>query len=451
MRVLLTSTSGAGHFGPLVPFANAVRRAGHDVLVAAPVSAQPLVERAGLPFMSHADPPESELGPFWEGVQAGLAGNPNELVVGKLFAGIRARASLPGIELAIDAWRPDIVVRETCEFAAAVAAEARGVPQARVGAATPDEANEIVLAELFGRVRAAAALPGMELAMDAWRPDLVLRESCEFAGAVAGEARGIPVARVGIGTYAMESWAVRAAAPAVSELRFAAGLEPDPSGHRLAASPYLTLTPAAMEIAGGPEPAGALRFHDAAPPLRAVRAGDDDPLVYVSFGSVAPTMGFFPDLYRAVIDALAALPIRLLVTVGDAADPAALGPLPAHVRVERWIPQAAVFTEADAMVGHGGFGTTLGALLAAVPQVVVPLFADQPYNARQVEALGAGIAADAKDPAGIRAAVERLLDEPAFRVAAGRVALEAQGLPAIDEAPAALEAVAAAARRRRAA
>ena len=136
------------------------------------------------------------------------------------------------------------------------------------------------------------------------------------------------------------------------------------------------------------------------------------------------------------------------MTVGDAADPAELGPLPANVDVERWIPQAQVFTRADAMVGHGGFGTTLGALLAGVPQVVVPLFADQPHNARRIADLGAGLAADAHDPAGVRAAVERLLAEPGFRVAAGRVALEAQGLPPVDAAPAALQALAAQARRR---
>jgi UDP:flavonoid glycosyltransferase YjiC (YdhE family) len=126
------------------------------------------------------------------------------------------------------------------------------------------------------------------------------------------------------------------------------------------------------------------------------------------------------------------------VTVGEAADPAALGPLPAHVRVERWIPQAEVFSEADVMVGHGGFGTTLGALLAGLPQVVVPLFADQPYNAERIAAVGAGLATD---PARVREAVERVLAEPAFRLAAGRVALEAQRLPSIDEAPAALEAL----------
>ncbi len=384
MRVLLASTPGAGHLGPLIPFAHAIRRAGHEILVAASISALPRVERADLPFISIADPLVRDLEPVW----------------------------------------------------------------ARVRAATPDEANDIVLGDLFGRARAGAALPGLELAMDAWRPDVVVRESCEFASAVAAEARNIPVARVGPGLLLMEHRAVRAAAPAVDELRRWAGLEPDAAGERLAASPYLTLTPGSVERPGVPEPARTLRFHDAPPPLRVVRSAGSAPLVYVSFGSVAPSMGYFPGLYRTVIDALADLPVRLLVTVGEAADPAELGPLPANVRVERWIPQAQVFTEADAMVGHGGFGTTLGALLAGVPQVVLPLFADQPYNAERVAGLGAGLTAGAEDPAGVRAAVERVLWEPAFRVAAGRVALEAQGLPSIDEAPRALSELVTAARRR---
>jgi UDP:flavonoid glycosyltransferase YjiC (YdhE family) len=374
MRVLLASTAGAGHLGPLVPFAHALRRAGHEILVAAPISAQPRVERAGLPSISFADALERDLAPVWE----------------------------------------------------------------RVRAATPDEANRLVLGELFGRVRARAALPGVELAIDAWRPDVVVRESCEFASAVAAEARDIPVARVGPFLLMLEDAAIRMAAPGVDELRRWAGLAPDPAGERLAASPYLTLTPASFELPDGPEPPHTWRFHDKPPPLRAVRPAGAPPLVYLTFGSVAAGMGFFPGLYREVIDALADLPIRLLVTVGETADPAALGPLPAHVRAERWIPQAEVFAEAGAMIGHGGFGTTMGALLAGVPQVVVPLFADQPYNAARVAALGAGVATD---PTGVRAAVERVLAEPAFRAAAGRVALEAQGLPPIDAAPAALEAL----------
>ena len=84
MRVLLASTSGPGHLGPLVPFANAIRRAGHDILVAAPISAQSRVERAGLPFISFADPLERDLEPVWERVRAATPDEANELVLGEL-------------------------------------------------------------------------------------------------------------------------------------------------------------------------------------------------------------------------------------------------------------------------------------------------------------------------------------------------------------------------------
>ena len=387
MRVLLTSTPGSGHLGPLFPFAHAIRRAGHEVLVAAPVSAQARVERAGLAYLSFADPLERDLAP--------------------------ARAKLPG--------------------------------------ASFEAANEIVIGELFAGVRARSALPGVELAMDAWRPHVVLRESAEFAAAVAAEARGIPHARVSPWLAMTEAFAVRTAAPAVDELRAWAGLEPDPAGERLAAAPYLTLTPPSLEAPGEPAPERILRFHDAAPRPHAVRRAGEAPLVYVTFGSVTPTLGHYPELYRAVIGALEDLPVRIVVTVGEAADPAELGPLPANVRAERWIPQAEILCDAAAMVGHGGFGTTVGALLAGVPQVVVPLFADQPYNARRIAELGAGLAADAQRPETIRAAVERLLAESSFRSVAARVAREAFTLPPIDSAASALLEFVHAAREQRAA
>ena len=387
MRVLLTSTPGSGHLGPLFPFAHALRRAGHEVLLAAPVSAQARVERAGLAYLSFADPLERHLEPHWAAARA----------------------------------------------------------------ADPEEANEIVVGQIFGGVRARAALSGIEIAMDAWRPDVVLRESCEFAGAVAAEAREIPHARVGIGLALTEAFAIRTAAPVLDELRAWAGLEPDPDGERLAATPYLTLTPASFEAPGGPLPEHVLRFHDSGARPHAAPDPDAPPLVYVTFGSVAPAMGFFPELHRAALDALADLPVRIVMTVGDAADPDELGPLPANVRAERWIPQAEILGEAAAMVGHGGFGTTIGALLAGVPQVVTPLFADQPYNAERVAGLGAGLTADSRHPETIRAGVERLLADPAFRIAAAGVAREAFALPPIEAAESALRELVHAARVRRAA
>ena len=226
-----------------------------------------------------------------------------------------------------------------------------------------------------------------------------MRESCEFASAVAAEAREIPVARVGAFLLTIEEYAIRAAAPAVDELRQWVGLA-SRSGRR--APRRLALPDAHARLVRAAGRAGAAAHAGASTTRRrrcgrCARAGTP-PLVYLSFGSVAATIGYFPGLYRDVIDALADLPIRLLVTVGEAADPAELGPLPAHVRAERWIPQAEVFTEADAMVGHGGFGTTMGALLAGVPQVVVPLFADQPYNAQRIAGLGAGLTVALRGP-----------------------------------------------------
>ena len=147
--------------------------------------------------------------------------------------------------------------------------------------------------------------------------------------------------------------------------------------------------PASLDAA--PAPARLRRFRDPLneQPREAVNGGP--PLVYVSFGSEAPRSRLFPDLYREVIHALAALPIRLLVTIGDHRDPAELGPLPASVRVERWVSQAEVMPHAAAMVGHGGSGSTLMALAAGVPLALIPLFVDGPENAAGVAKIGAGI------------------------------------------------------------
>src|SRR6187200_2298348 len=119
MRVLLASTAGAGHLGPLVPFARALRRAGHEILVAAPISAQPRVERAGLPSISVADPLERDLALVRERLRAATLDEANEIVLSETFGRVRSRAALPGMELAMDAWRPHVVVRESCEFASA--------------------------------------------------------------------------------------------------------------------------------------------------------------------------------------------------------------------------------------------------------------------------------------------------------------------------------------------
>lgn len=371
MRVLVATTAGAGHFGPVVPFANACRSAGHDVLVTAPASFAPSVERAGFVHRPFADSPQEE----WRAVFATLDGLSNR------------------------------------------------------------EANAVVVGEVFGRIDTRAALPGVEAVVRDWRPDLVLRETTELASYIVAAAAGIPHVQVAVGLASFEDFLSVLEEP-LTELGAAPGLP------GLRSDPRLSLVPPSFEDPAVPGPAGTRRFRDdvssSGDALPDWWPGSSDPLVYVTFGSVAAGLGLFPSLYRDVMAALADQPVRVLLTTGDAGEPADLGPAPANVHVERWWAQQAVMPHAAAMVGHGGFGTTLLALASGVPMVVVPLFADQPDNAGRVEAVGAGVALEGGSAAvgELGAALRRVLDDDSYRTAAGRMAEEIAGLPpAADAVP----------------
>ncbi|MDQ3379010.1 MAG: hypothetical protein M3546_01640 [Actinomycetota bacterium] len=106
-----------------------------------------------------------------------------------------------------------------------------------------------------------------------------------------------------------------------------------------------------------------------------------------------------------------------------------LSDVPANVHVERWVDEVDVLAHASAAVGHGGAGTTLSALAAGCPLVVVPLFGDQPANAIRVAAAGAGVVAPFE---GIRAGLELVLEDDSYREASRRISDEMCALPAID-------------------
>jgi UDP:flavonoid glycosyltransferase YjiC (YdhE family) len=124
---------------------------------------------------------------------------------------------------------------------------------------------------------------------------------------------------------------------------------------------------------------------------------------------------------RRIAAALGELPVRAVVTTGNAIDPADV-PAPANVQVVRSAPHSAILPHAAAVVTHGGHGTVVKALAAGVPLLVLPMGRDQLDNAARVVAQGAGL--QLKPGAGsaaIAAGVRRLLDEPAHREAAGRL------------------------------
>jgi UDP:flavonoid glycosyltransferase YjiC (YdhE family) len=399
MRILMATRGSAGHILPLAPFAHACLRAGHDVVVAAQPQHGANVERAGLAFAPLDDPPDHEWMPLLE------------------------------------------------DFG-------------RLGI---DAATARMVGDFFARIDVAAALPGLRAIVEDRRPDLVIRESWDFASALVAEEHGIPLVRVGLGLAAVEELSIGWAAASVDQARGAIGLPADPDGDRLRDAPYLTMVPEPLEDPAAPVPRITHRFRAATPrgaaPLADWWPGNDDPLVYVTFGSVTAGahLPYYPALYRDAIAALAPLRVRVLLTIGDDRDESELGPLPPNVHVERWVPQDAVAPHAAAIVCHGGYGTTLGALAHGVPLVVLPLFSgDQWATAAAVARAGAGVALDAERytravlalPGAethdrLPAAVQRVLDDPGYRREARRIADAMQALPPVDAAVDTLAAISA--------
>jgi UDP:flavonoid glycosyltransferase YjiC (YdhE family) len=156
--------------------------------------------------------------------------------------------------------------------------------------------------------------------------------------------------------------------------------------------------------------------------------------VYVTLGTVFnETPGLFPMVFEAVSD----LDANVVATVGKTVDPAGFRPLPKHVRVEQFIPQALVLPRCDAVIAHGGYGSLMGALRHGLPVVSVPLAAaDNSLNARRVEDLSAGIAVGerARSSEMIGSAIRAVLMEPRYREAAGRVAAAMAALPPFTDA-----------------
>ncbi|OLF18429.1 glycosyltransferase [Actinophytocola xanthii] len=163
----------------------------------------------------------------------------------------------------------------------------------------------------------------------------------------------------------------------------------------------------------------------------------DHPLVYLTLGTAFGTA----ELLRTAAEAVAALGARVVVTTGRV-DPAELGELPGTVTVHRWVAQAELVPHVDLVVHHGGSGTTLGALAAGVPQLLLPQGADQFANTEALTAAGVGLHLPPEDQTA-DAIAERtgaLLGRAGrpHRDAARSVAAEIAGMPSPAEVARAL-------------
>ncbi|MGE0718563.1 MAG: glycosyltransferase, partial [Alphaproteobacteria bacterium] len=172
------------------------------------------------------------------------------------------------------------------------------------------------------------------------------------------------------------------------------------------------------------------------------------PLVLVSFSTTF--QNHLGPLQR-VIDALATLPVKAVVTLGGSIYADEVEPAP-NVALLGSAPHAPIMAEAAVVVCHGGHGTVMKALAAGRPMLVIPHGRDQNDNAARVAERGAGIVLPPlASAAEIAHAVRRILAEPGFAASAARLGADVRREAAETPVFAMLEGLAACGTLRRAA
>jgi UDP:flavonoid glycosyltransferase YjiC (YdhE family) len=111
------------------------------------------------------------------------------------------------------------------------------------------------------------------------------------------------------------------------------------------------------------------------------------------------------------------------VTIGEQNDVSSLGQQPANVHVERWLPLPLLLPRCTAAVCHAGSGTTLAALGAGLPLLLLPQGADQFQNAAACARAGVArvITPDAFSAESVAAELANLVCDARYRLAAQRV------------------------------
>lgn len=268
-----------------------------------------------------------------------------------------------------------------------------------------------------------------------WRPDLVVHDPVSLDGPLAARAAGVPAV--------MSLWGpVGTAEP--GHLRTI----PDDIASSFARHGFADRGPEQVDHVLDPCP------DSLAPPTEAKRL----PIRYLPYNGAGPTppgpLGPGPRprvcvawstaltamsgpqtyLLPELVDRLAALDAEVVVTATEQ-DAAALGRVPASVRVLVRCPLRLLLPGCAAVVHHGGAGSTMTALWAGVPQLGLTFAAEQAANAERVAAAGAGLHLPGHLAAGPAAAeaVAALLADGRYRRRAAELAGELERRPSPAE------------------
>ncbi len=415
IRILVTLWDGGGNVAPILGLSSELTARGHEVRVLADRSLAASVAAGGAghapwttaPQRSSPDPATEFIRDYEARTSFGQVGRIRD----RLIAGPADRFFVD-TRSEIERFGPDVILVENLLFGAQVAAEASAVPFA-----------SIVPNVYPGRT---AGVPPFGLGLMP-RDDAIGRLRDRGAAAVGRRLwdRGLP---------------------GLNALRRDAGLAPLRTLFDALELPdrVLVLTSAAFEFGGGADvPDNVVycgpRLDDPDWTEPWSEPTGDGPLVLASLSTTTQNQD---SVLPRVIAALGDLPVRGVVTTGPSATTAATAH--ANVTVVPSAPHSRVLERATVAISHGGHGTVIKSLAAGVPVLCLPVSRDQPDTAARLVGCGAGIRLRPNASArSIARAVETLLGDPAYRLAAGRMAEAIAADLAEDRAALEVEALAA--------
>ena len=289
-----------------------------------------------------------------------------------------------------------------------------------------------------------------------WGPDVIVHDEMDFGAAIAAEKLGVPhVAIVVLAAGGLIRTDLLSRT--LNTVRAEFGLPTDPDLSMLHRN--LTLVPAPRRFRHPDDPLPPTAHHIQPAVLSGAReTADPDaatistlewlgrrkgrPTVYFTLGTVFHQES--GDLFTRVMTALGQLDANVVITVGNEIDPAELGVRADSIHIERFIPQQVLLAHCQVAVTHAGSGSVIGALAFGVPLVLLPMGADQPWNADRCQELGVAEVLDpiAASAAQIREATNTVLGSDSHRRAARSMREEIIALPDADHGMSLIRAVA---------
>ncbi|MFC0112339.1 nucleotide disphospho-sugar-binding domain-containing protein [Kibdelosporangium aridum] len=295
------------------------------------------------------------------------------------------------------------------------------------GAKKPDLLQRVAMSRAFDRdafIRLYAQFTDtvvdglIEFARE-WNPDLVVYEHIWSAGPVAAAALGIPAVQHDLGftrSPALQAAMLEEMAPAFAR-------------HSVTApSEVVTIDIAPPSMTSGPAYGWSMRpisFNGGGVLPEWLRAPASRDRVAVTLGTVYPVLTGIDSL-ATLIAAAADVDAEFVLALGDVSIDS-LGPLPDNVWTTSWVPWNELVHTCTAVIHHGGAGTAMSSLEAAVPQLIIPGMSDNDVNARAVADRGAGLACTAEQVD--TELLRTLIGDGKLKLAAAEVSAEIATMP----------------------